>query len=55
MDFFPFASLAHLRVLLLPVGNISRATYDKWATEIRTFENMRLSDIPPGTKDDKGA
>ncbi|THH16357.1 hypothetical protein EW146_g4275 [Bondarzewia mesenterica] len=53
MDHHAFASLAHVRVLLLPVGSISRTTFDKWASEIRTFENMRLSDVPPGTRDEK--
>lgn len=54
MEYNAFASLAHFRILLLPVGAISRATYDRWAAEIRTLENLRLSDIPPGTKDEKG-
>lgn len=54
MEYNAFASLAHFRILLLPVGSISRKTFDQWATEIRTLENLRLSDIPPGTKDEKG-
>jgi trafficking protein particle complex subunit 9 len=54
MDYNAFASLAHFRILLLPVGAISRSTFDQWAAEIRTLEYLRLSDIPPGTKDDKG-
>lgn len=54
MDYNAFASLAHFRILLLPVGSISRATFDQWAAEIRTLESLRLSDIPPGTKDEKG-
>jgi hypothetical protein len=49
-----FASLAHFRILLLPVGSISRTTFDQWAAEIRTLESLRLSDIPPGTRDEKG-
>ncbi|KAH9996824.1 transport protein Trs120 or TRAPPC9 TRAPP II complex subunit-domain-containing protein [Russula vinacea] len=53
MEYNAFASLAHFRILLLPVGSISRKTFDQWATEIRTLENLRLSDIPPGTKDEK--
>ena len=54
MEYNAFASLAHFRILLLPVGSISRKTFDQWASEIRTLENLRLSDIPPGTKDEKG-
>ncbi|KAI0054107.1 hypothetical protein FA95DRAFT_1591856 [Auriscalpium vulgare] len=53
MEYHAFASLAHFRILLVPVGPISRATFDQWVAEIRTLENIRLSDIPPGTKDDK--
>ncbi len=54
MEYNAFASLAHFRIILLPVGSISRKTFDQWAAEIRTLENLRLSDIPPGTKDEKG-
>jgi hypothetical protein len=54
MEYNAFASLAHFRILLLPVGSISRKTFDQWAAEIRSLENLRLSDIPPGTKDEKG-
>lgn len=54
MEYNAFASLAHFRILLVPVGSISRKTFDQWAAEIRTLENLRLSDIPPGTKDEKG-
>ncbi|KAH9005302.1 TRAPP II complex [Lactarius hatsudake] len=53
MEYNAFASLSHFRILLVPVGSISRATFDQWAAEIRTLENLRLSDIPPGTKDEK--
>ncbi|KAI0306435.1 TRAPP II complex [Multifurca ochricompacta] len=53
MEHNTFASLAHFRILLIPVGSISRGTFDQWAAEIRTLENIRLSDIPPGTKDEK--
>jgi trafficking protein particle complex subunit 9 len=54
MEYYSFASLSHFRILLLPIGSISRTTFDQWATEIRTLETLRLSDIPPGTKDEKG-
>ncbi|KAH9180692.1 TRAPP II complex [Lactarius sanguifluus] len=53
MEYNAFASLSHFRILLVPVGSISRATFDQWAAEIRTLENLRLSDIPPGTRDEK--
>lgn len=53
MEYNAFASLAHFRILLVPVGSISKKTFDQWAAEIRTLENLRLSDIPPGTKDEK--
>jgi len=55
MDVHAFASLAHIRVLLVPVGAIVRSSFDAYAAEIRSFENIRLSDIPAETKDGKGA
>lgn len=54
MEYFSVGSLSHFRILLLPIGSISRTTFEQWAAEIRTLETLRLSDIPPGTKDDKG-
>jgi len=54
MEYNAFGSLSHFRILLLPVGSISRTTFEQWAAEIRTLESLRLSDIPPGTKDEKG-
>jgi trafficking protein particle complex subunit 9 len=54
MEYNAFASLAHFRILLVPVGSISKKTFEQWAAEIHTLENLRLSDIPPGTKDEKG-
>ncbi|KZT26443.1 hypothetical protein NEOLEDRAFT_1062821 [Neolentinus lepideus HHB14362 ss-1] len=53
MDYHAFASLAHVRILLVPVGSIRRATFDKWATEIRNFDNLRLGDIPADSKDER--
>lgn len=52
---YAFASLAHVRILLLPVGQIPRATFDTYAAEIRTFESIRLGDIPGDAKDERGA
>jgi hypothetical protein len=54
MEYFSVGSLSHFRILLLPIGSISRTTFEQWAAEIRTLETLRLSDIPPGTKDEKG-
>lgn len=54
MDFAAFASLAQVRILLMPVGSIQRETFDKWAAEIRTFDNIRLGDIPADSREDRG-
>lgn len=54
MDPHPFASLAHVRILLIPVGLIPQASYETFAQEIRSFETLRLGEIPADTKDDKG-
>ena len=54
MEFAPFASLGHVRILLIPVGNIKKQSFDKWATLIRSFESIRLGDIPPDGRDDRG-
>ncbi|EJD06035.1 Trs120-domain-containing protein [Fomitiporia mediterranea MF3/22] len=48
-----FASLAHIRILLLPVGNIQRATFDGWAGDIKDFEEIRLSDVPADSREDR--
>ncbi|KAI0322235.1 TRAPP II complex [Amylostereum chailletii] len=53
MDRYAVAALAHVHILLVPVGSISPITFTQWASEIRTLETLRLSDIPPGTKDEK--
>lgn len=55
MNSHAFASLAHVRILLLPVGHIPRATFDAYAAEIRTFESIRLGDIPGDAKNERGA
>ena len=52
---YAFVSLAHVRILLLPVGQIPRATFDTYAAEIRSFESIRLGDIPGDAKDERGA
>ena len=54
MDNFSFASLAYVRILLLPVGLIPQASFESYAAEIRSFESIRLGEIPADTKDGKG-
>lgn len=55
MDNYAFASLAHVRVLLLPIGYIPQATFEKYATEIRSFDTIRLGDIPADAKGERCA
>lgn len=55
MDSYAFASLAHVRILLVPVGPIPRTTFDAYVAEIHTFESIRLGDIPGDAKDERGA
>jgi len=55
MDSHAFASLAHVRILLIPVGSIPQSAFEKYASDIRSFDSIRLGDIPPDEKDDKGA
>jgi len=54
MDSHAFASLAHVRILLLPVGSIPQSTFDKFAAELRAFDDIRLGDIPADQKDERG-
>jgi trafficking protein particle complex subunit 9 len=49
-----FAALAHIRILVIPVGPIPRTTFEKYAAETRTFDSIRLGDIPSGMKDERG-
>ncbi|KAF9246496.1 TRAPP II complex [Melanogaster broomeanus] len=42
MSLHAFASLAHVRVLLLPVGPIPRATFEAYAAEVRTIDSYAL-------------
>ncbi|KAI0093921.1 TRAPP II complex [Irpex rosettiformis] len=53
MDPLDFGSLAHIRILLLPVGPIKRSDFEKWAYEIRSFENIRLGDIPADAREER--
>ncbi|KAG1782538.1 TRAPP II complex [Suillus placidus] len=53
MNSHAFAALAHIQILVLPVGPIPRAAFEKYAAEIRTFDSIRLGDIPAGMKDER--
>lgn len=54
MESSPFTALAHLKVLIIPVGEIPRTKFEEWATVIRGFESIPLFDIPPARAEDKG-
>lgn len=54
MDTHAFASLAHVRILLMPVGAIPQSTFEKYASDIRSFDTIRMGDIPVDHKEDKG-
>ncbi|PCH38067.1 hypothetical protein WOLCODRAFT_114758 [Wolfiporia cocos MD-104 SS10] len=54
MDALAFGSLANIRIQLVPIGNIRKATYEKWVSEIRSFESIPLGDIPADTRDERG-
>ncbi|KAF8910953.1 transport protein particle complex subunit [Gymnopilus junonius] len=55
MDTHPFASLAHVRILLIPVGLIPQSLFETYANEIRNFESLRLAEIPADTRDGRAA
>ncbi|KAF9482780.1 hypothetical protein BDN70DRAFT_874562 [Pholiota conissans] len=55
MDTHAFASLAHVQILLIPVGLIPQASFDVYAEEIRSYESLKLGEIPTETKDGKAA
>lgn len=55
MDHFPFASLAQIQILLVPVGFITKSLFDRRAAEIRSFDNIPSGDITVGDKDQRGA
>jgi hypothetical protein len=46
MDTHIFASLAQLRILVIPVGTIPQSTFTRYAADIRSFESIRLGDLP---------
>ena len=53
MESSPFAVLARLKVLIIPVGDIPRAKFEEWASVVRGFESIPLFDIPPAMGEDK--
>ena len=53
MESSPFAALARLKVLIVPVGDIPRTKFEEWATVVRRFESIPLSEIPPAMGEDK--
>ena len=55
METSPFASLAQIRILLIPVGPIRRSAFEKYAGLVRSFAHIRLGDIPPDPREDKSA
>ncbi len=48
-----FASLAQVRILLVPVGKISKDSFEKWADMIRSFRHIRLEELTPETREGK--
>ncbi|KAH7103873.1 TRAPP II complex [Auriculariales sp. MPI-PUGE-AT-0066] len=48
-----FASLGHVRVLLLPVGGISKSKFESYANLVREIDHVRLVDIPADPREDK--
>ncbi|KAF9052654.1 TRAPP II complex [Panaeolus papilionaceus] len=51
MEVPAFASLAQVGILLVPVGLIAQPAYETYASELRSFESIRLVEIPVDTKD----
>ncbi|KAK0525746.1 hypothetical protein OC842_005408 [Tilletia horrida] len=41
-----FASPARIRILLIPVGDISPEEFVRWCDHVSSFETMRLADLP---------
>ncbi|KAF5391257.1 hypothetical protein D9757_001865 [Collybiopsis confluens] len=55
MDTHVFSSLAQIRVLLVPIGTISQQTFEKYASEIRSFDAIRLADVAAESSRDERA
>lgn len=48
-----FASLAHVRILLVPLGGIPKPKFDACAELVRSLDSVRLVDIPADPREDK--
>lgn len=55
MDGTPFASLAQIRILLVPVGTIRKSVFERYSGLVKTIEHLRLGDIPPDSREDRSA
>ncbi|EJU05644.1 hypothetical protein DACRYDRAFT_113706 [Dacryopinax primogenitus] len=53
METLPFASLAQLNILIIPIGPIRASVFNHWASLIRSFTSIRLADIPPDPRQDR--
>ncbi|KAH9946027.1 TRAPP II complex [Epithele typhae] len=53
MESFAYGSLAQIRILLLPVGNIRRSAFDSYAQDIRSIDTVGLADLTTDVKDER--
>lgn len=53
MESFAYGSLAQIRILLLPVGNIRRSSFERWVQEIRNIDTIGLGDLSTDVKDER--
>lgn len=53
MESFAYGSLAQIRILLLPVGNIRRSSFERWVQEIRNIDTISLGDLSTDVKDER--
>ncbi|KAG8836757.1 hypothetical protein FRC18_010798 [Serendipita sp. 400] len=53
MESNAFSTLARLKIMVIPVGSISKAAYEEWNALLRAFESIPLVDVPPVRNDDR--
>lgn len=53
MESFAYGSLAQIRILLLPIGNIRRTTFEKWVQVLKEIDIVRLGDLTTDVKDER--
>lgn len=53
MESNAFASLARLKIMVIPVGPIPKAAYEKWHAVVSSFDSLPLVEIPPARNDDR--